>query len=132
LALPNGSHTFTIRATDGMDSSVRTYTFTKLVNSFTIQNTTPLQSTNMPTRIMMVVTRVIPSAATFKVEVCNNGYDTSPTWEDATSTVVSGRVYQFTNKTKTATKWGVKYRITVNRNGATGACYISAIGGNFE
>lgn len=132
LALPNGSHTFTIRATDGMDSSVRTYTFTKLVNSFTIQNTTPLQSTNMPTRIMMVVTRVIPSAATFKVEVCNNGYDSTPTWEDATTKVLSGLVYQFTNTTKTASNWGVKYRITVNRNGATGACYISAIGGNFE
>ena len=34
LALPNGSHTLTIRATDGIDSAVRTYTFTKLVGEF--------------------------------------------------------------------------------------------------
>lgn len=132
LTLPNGSHTLTIRATDGIDSSVRNITFTKLVDSFTIEKSMPLQSTNMPTRIMMVVTRVIPSTATFKVEVCNNGYDASPTWENATDAVQSGLVHVFTNKSKTATQWGVNFRVTVERNGATGACYVSAIGGNFE
>ena len=132
LALPNGSHTLTIRATDGIDSSVRTYTFTKLVNTFTIQNSTPWVSSTMPSRIMLVITRNIPSESTFKVEVCNNGYDTSPAWEDCTDAVKSGLVHVFTNKVKTAGNWGVKVRVTVNRNGATGACYISAIGGNFE
>ena len=132
LALPNGSHTLTIRATDGIDSSVRTYTFTKLVNSFTIRNATPWASATMPTRIMLVVTRNLPSGATFKVEVCNNGFDTNPTWEDATDAVRSGLVHVFANKAKTAGQWGVLIRVTVARNGATGACYVSAIGGNFE
>jgi hypothetical protein len=81
---------------------------------------------------MLVVTRNIPPTATFKVEVCNNGYDTSPTWEDCTDAVKSGLVHVFTNKTKTASNWGVLVRVTVARNGATGACYVSAIGGNFE
>ena len=136
LALSNGSHTLTIHATDGIDTTVRTYTFTKLVNSFTIRNSTPWVSTTepatMPSRIMLVVTRNLPSEATFKVEVCNNGYDASPTWEDATDAVKSGLVHVFTNKTKTASNWGVLIKVTVERNGATGACYISAIGGNFE
>jgi hypothetical protein len=132
LALPNGSHTLTIRATDGIDTSVRTYTFTKLVNTLKIQNATPWVSSTMPSRIMLVVTRNIPSAATFKVEVCNNGYDASPTWEDCTDAVRSGLVHVFSNTKKTATNWGVLVRVTVARNGATGACYISAIGGNFE
>lgn len=132
LALPNGSHTLTIRATDGIDSTVRTYTFTKLVESFTIQNSTPWVSSTMPSRIMLVITRNIPSTATFKVEVCNNGYDASPTWEDCTDAVKSGLVHVFANTTKTATNWGVVIRVTVERNGATGACYVSAIGGNFE
>lgn len=132
LALANGSHTLTIRATDGIDSTVRTYTFTKLVNSFKIQNATPWTSTTMPSRIMVVITRNLPSEATFKVEVCNNGYDASPKWEDATDAVKSGLIHVFTNKTKTASNWGVLVRVTVERNGATGACYISAIGGNFE
>jgi hypothetical protein len=132
LALPNGSHTLTIRATDGIDTAVRTYTFTKLVDSFTIRNSTPWTSSTMPTRIMLVVTRNIPTTATFKVEVCNNGYDASPKWEDCTDAVKSGLVHVFNNKSKSATNWGVLVRVTVARNGATGACYVSAIGGNFE
>ena len=132
LALPNGSHTLTISATDGIDTTVRTIVFTKLVDTFKIQNTTPWVSSTMPSRIMLVVTRNIPSTATFKVEVCNNGYDTYPTWEDATDAVRSGLVHVFANKIKTAGSWGVLIRVTVERNGATGACYVSAIGGNFE
>ena len=132
LALPNGSHTLTISATDGVDTIVRTITFTKLVETLVIRNSTPWQTSTMPTRIMLVVTRNIPSGATFKVEVCNNGYDESPTWEDATAAVVSGLVHVFSNATKTAASWGVLVRVTVARNGAAGACYVSAIGGNFE
>lgn len=132
LALANGSHTLTIRATDGIDTAVRTYTFTKLVNTLKIQNSTPWDSSTMPSRIMLVITRNLPSTSTFKVEVANNGYDASPTWEDCTDKVRSGLVHVFANTTKTAGKWGVLFRVTVDRNGATGACYISAIGGNFE
>ena len=132
LALANGSHTLTISATDGINTTVRRYTFTKLVDNFTIENTTVLSASEMPSRIMLVITKNVPSDANFKVEVCNNGYDTSPTWEDATDAIVSGVAYSFRNKTKTATNWGVKFRVTVERNGSTGACYISAIGGNFE
>lgn len=132
LALPNGSHTLTISATDGIDTTVRTIVFTKLVDKFSIQNSTPWVSSTMPSRIMLVVTRNVPSTATFKVEVCNNGYDASPTWEDTTDAVVSGLVHVFSNTSKTAADWGVLVKVTVERNGATGACYISAIGGNFE
>ena len=132
LALSNGSHTLKISATDGIDTTIRTYTFTKLVNTLKIQNATPWAASTMPSRIMLVITRNIPSTATFKVEVCNNGYDSSPTWEDATAPVKSGLVHVFTNTTKTASNWGVRVRVTVDRNGSTGACYVSAIGGNFE
>jgi hypothetical protein len=132
LALSNGSHTLTISATDGIDTSVRTYTFIKLVDKFTIQNATPWAATDRPSRIMLVITRNIPSTATFKVEVCNNGYDDDPMWEDVTAAVKSGLVHTFYNGINSAGKWGVLVRVTVERNGATGACYVSAIGGNFE
>ena len=132
LALANGNHTLTITVTDGIDTSVRTYTFIKSVNSFTIQNNTPMAASTMPTRIKVSVTKTLPPEATFKIEVCNNGYDSSPTWEDATSSMNSGLVYLFSNKTKTATNWGVRIRVTVNRNGGSGECYVSSIGGNFE
>ena len=133
LALSNGSHTLTIRATDGIDSVVRTHTFTKLVESFTISNATPWYSNSRPNRILIIVSRNIPAGATFKVEVCNNANDDFPKWEDATNAVLRGLIHPFSNYTVTAGNgWGVKIRVTVNRNGATGACYVSAIGGNFE
>lgn len=132
LMLANGNHTLTITATDGVDSSVRTYSFTKSVNSFTIQNSTPMAASTRPTRIKVIVNKTIPAEATFKVEVCNNGYDSSPAWEDATASMNSGLVHLFSNTTKTATNWGVRIRVTVNRNGGSGACYVSSIGGNFE
>lgn len=132
VKLANGNHTLTITATDGVDTSVRTLTFVKSVSSFTIQNNTPMVASTMPTRIKVSVTKTIPPGATFKIEVCNNGYDSSPTWEDATPSMNSGLVYLFSNKTKTATNWGVRIRVTVKRNGGSGECYVSSIGGNFE
>lgn len=133
LALANGTHSMTITATDIYgDSAVRTYTFTKSVASLSIQNTTPMLSSSKPVRIALVVTRNIPAEAEFKVEVCNNGFDASPTWEDCTASVKSSNPYVFTNSSKTADNWGVVVRVTVNRNGGEGACYISSIGGNFE
>lgn len=133
LTLPNGSHTFTITATDGIDTTVRTYVFTKLVEGFTIQNSTPWVTSTRPSRIMLVITRNIPSGAKFKVEVCNNGCDSEPTWEDCTDAVTSGLVHVFANQeAQDLTLWGVLVRVTVERNGAAGACYVSAIGGNFE
>ena len=132
LVLANGNHTMTITATDGVDSSTRTYTFTKSVGSFTIQNSTPMMASTQPTRIKISVNKTLPPEATFKVEVCNNGYDSTPTWENATSSVTGNLVHLFSNTTKTATNWGVMIRVTVNRNGGSGACYVSSIGGNFE
>lgn len=132
VTLANGNHTLTITATDGIDTSVRTYTFTKSVNSFTIANAAAIVSSTRPTRIKINVTKNIPPEATFKVEVCNNAYDSVATWEDATSSVNGGLVHVFTNTTKTSTNWSVRIRVTVNRNGGSGECYVSSIGGNFE
>ena len=132
LKLSNGSHTMTITATDSRGgTSVRTYTFVKSVSSLSI-TTTPMIASSMPTRISLNVTKNIPVEAIFKVEVCNNGYDAEPTWEDATSAVETSQVHVFTNTSKTADAWAVILKITVDRNGGEGACYISAIGGNFE
>lgn len=133
LQLSNGSHTMKIKANDGSNSTtVRTYTFTKSVNGFTIQNTSPYTSDTRPTRIKITVTRSIPAESDFKVYVCNNGFDTSPTWEDATTSVTGGLVHVFENTTKTGTAWGVIIKVVVTRGEGEGACYVSQIGGNFE
>ena len=68
-----------------------------------------------------------------KVEVCNNGFDPNPTWEDATTMVVLNRPHLFTNTSKTASKWGIKIRITVTKNqGYDGEVAIFGFGGAYE
>ena len=131
LSLANGSHTMRITATDGLDSSTRTYTFVKSVKTLTIV-TNVMPASVMPTRIKVVVNRNIPPEANLLIMVCNNGFDSSPTWENATESMNNGLIHLFSNTTKTASQWGVKIRVVVNRNGGEGACYVSSIGGNFE
>ena len=131
LALTNGQHTISITANDGLLTNTMELTFTKSVSSLSYTSL-PMQSSKMPTRIKVNVDREIPTTAIFKVEVCNNGNDITPTWEDMTSFVKSGLAYVFTNTTTTSSVWAVRIRVTVDRNGSSGACYISGIGGNFE
>ena len=128
LTLSNGVHTLKITATDGFDTVTRTYTFTKSVKFLVAQRSTPIESSTMPAHIIATVVKNIPDGATMVVAVCNNGFDAKPTWE----TVTPGEIHKFNNTSKTASKWGVNVRVTVNRNGTSGACYITEIGGNFK
>lgn len=132
ITLNNGRHSVKIEATDSQGASAtRTYTFIKSVTKMTFMNKVPYASTNMPGRAKIYVNRQIPTNAIFKVYACNNAFDTNPTWEDVTSSVTYNLVYMFTNKTKTATDWGVKIKVVVDRNNTAGECYISEVGGNF-
>lgn len=131
--LANGIHTIDIVATDGIDEVTRTYTFTKSVTKLVVQRSTPILCDTEPKSIIITVVKVIPQEATFKVEVCRNGFDTSPWWEDITSKVLSGKIHEFdTDHKKNTTNWGINVRVTIDRNGGAGACYIKEIGGNWE
>ena len=133
VKLSNGSHALTITATDNYGGAVtRTYTFSKNETEIEIILETPLPADAMITKAIMSVTRQIPAGAEFTVEACNNGNDASPTWEDVTQAVNSGSKFFFSNETKTAESWGFNFRIKVKRNGASGDCFISSVGGNFE
>lgn len=132
LKLANGIHTIKVVATDGFATDTRVITFTKTVNKLVVQRTTPIEASTKPTRLIATVVKTIPTGATFKAEACNNGFDASPVWEDITSEVLSGFVHVFSNTICTAGKWGVNIKVTIDRNGKDGACFISEIGGNFE
>lgn len=132
ITLNNGRHSVKIEATDSQGASAtRTYTFIKSVTKMTFMNKVPYASTNMPGRAKIYVNRQIPTNAIFKVYACNNAFDANPTWEDVTSSVTNNLVFMFTNKTKTASDWGVKIKVVVDRNNTAGECYISEVGGNF-
>ena len=129
----NGSHMLTITATDSMGlTSTRTQTFTKNVASCTFATTSALPADAMPDRCVVNVQGAFPAGCSLKVEICNNGNDASPTWEDITQNALNNQKYFFTNKTKTASAWGVKIRATLSRGTGSGECYISSIGGNYQ
>ena len=131
--LANGSHTLTITATDNYGgTATRTFTFSKSVTEIEFTLSTPLPADAAVSKAIMNVARQIPVGAEFSVEVCNNAFDASPAWEDVTNAVVSGNKFFLENATKTATNWGFNIRVRVKRKSATGECYISGMGGNFE
>ena len=133
VKLSNGAHTLEITANDGTGgTATRTYTFSKNVSEIEFQLATPLATDDAVTKAIMSVARQIPAGAEFAVEACNNGNDDAPTWEDVTQAVNSGSKFFFSNTTKTAAEWGFNFRIKVKRNGASGDCFISSVGGNFE
>lgn len=133
VKLLNGSHTMTITASDNYGgTTTRTYTFTKNETQIELTLATPLPADDLVTKAIMSVTRQIPAGATFTVEVCNNGNDASPTWEDVTNAVLGSSKFFLSNTTKTAAAWGFNFRIKINRNSATGDCFIVSAGGNFE
>ena len=133
VKLANGSHTLTIAAADNVGgTATRTYTFTKNETEIELTLAEPLSSDDAVTKAIMSVTREIPMGAAFSVEVCNNAFDESPTWQDVTQAVTSGSKFFLSNTVKTAENWGFNLRIKVKRNGATGDCFIVSAGGNFE
>ncbi len=133
VKLANGSHTLTITAADSSGGTTeRTFTFTKNETEIELTLAEPLPSDDAVTKAIMSVTREIPAGATFTVEVCNNGFDDSPTWEDVTQAVTSGSKFFLNNTEKAAENWGFNLRIKVQRNKAVGDCYIVSAGGNFE
>ena len=127
-----GNHTITITVDDGKGaSSTRTYTFTKTDDRIIVRGKNPIQ-TSLPAGDVVVSGIVkLAAGATIKVEVCNNGFDASPTWEDATAAFLSKEAFKFTNAAKTASNWGVNFCVTLLKNNAAEKSYIEALGINF-
>lgn len=132
LKLLNGSHTITIKATDARDASVALrLTFTKAVTSVEFEQTVAMTADEMPTKALVNIQGNFPAGCTLTVEICNNGNDATPTWENITTKALNSQKHFFTNTTKTAASWGVKVRAKLLRGSATETCYIQSIGGNF-
>lgn len=133
LTCGKNTNTIEISASDvNGGTSYKYITFTRQVNKVQITTKNPIETDAAATKIM-----VSPDwdkvGCTGKVEVCNNGFDASPTWEDMTTMAALNRPYVFTNKTKTANKWGIKIRLTLTKNeGYTGEVAIYGFGGAFE
>ncbi len=133
LKLNPGKHTLKILATDKKSPKVvRLINFTRKPKRLVVMSAKPIETDAAAKKFYFNPVWKIAVGAEGKIEICNNGFDKNPTWEDATSTVKIGKTYNFTNKTKKANKWGIAVKMTINKNNATALSYIATAGGAFE
>ena len=133
LTLTNGAHQLRVEAVDGnFATSVRVWNFSKSEKVIEFQLAAPEETDARASKILITPTWKT-EGATVLVEACNNAFDEVPTWEDITAMVFLNRVFNFTNTTKTADKWGVNVRFKLVKNeGHDGEISVSGFGGAFE
>ena len=133
LTLTNGAHQLRVEAVDGnFATSVRVWNFSKDEKVIEFQLAAPEETDARASKILITPTWKT-EGSTVLVEACNNAFDEVPTWEDITAMVFLNRVYNFTNTTKTADKWGVNVRFKLVKNeGYDGEVSVSGFGGAFE
>ena len=129
--ITNGNHTLTIYVTDGKATTTKTFTFTKAVTAASITLAQPMEADAQITLCAITVGGLIPADAVFKVEVTNNGKDSSPVWEDATTEARNGRNHLFTNQTA-ANGFAFNFRVTAERGASGESGYIASIQGGFQ
>ena len=129
----NGSHEIKIVAQDSEGGvGEKIFTFSKNETEILMELKEPLPADDMITKTIISIVKTVPEGAIVKIEVCNNAFDANPAWEDVTTTVErNGKIF-FANETKTAENWGYNIRVSIKRNGTSGECFISSIGGNYE
>ena len=129
--ITNGSHTMTVTVTDGKATVTKKFTFTKAVTAANITLAQPMEADAQITLCAISVGGLIPADAVFKVEVTNNGKDSSPVWEDATTEARNGRNHLFTNQTA-ANGFAFNFRVTAERGASGESGYIASIQGGFQ
>lgn len=129
--ITNGSHTMTVTVTDGKATVTKTFTFMKAVTAASITLAKPMEADAQITLCAITVGGLIPADAVFKVEVTNNGKDSSPVWEDATTEARNGRNHLFTNQTA-AKGFAFNFRVTAERGASGESGYIASIQGGFQ
>lgn len=133
IKLEPGKHTFKIVAVDAQGSkSERIITFSRDVQTLIMMLKEPFATDVQSKRVLVAPGWDVAKGAECRVEVCNNGFDRNPTWEDATAMTELNKAYVFQNDRKTATKWGVNIRLMIERKAAKTNSYITGIGGAFE
>lgn len=122
--LTNGNHTLYILAQNvNGGQGTRTYTFSKLYNHLAFR--TEADETDEAAKSVLLSLAYVGAGIT--VEVCNNAFDTTPTWEDMTTEALAHRSYEFINDTKTAAKWGVQFKITITKSNTIKDVQCSAL-----
>jgi hypothetical protein len=108
----------------GSGSPVYTSVYAVSIGSTLEFDTLPITRTTKPSIVVAYLDKTMPADATLQMYACNNANDATPTWEPITE----GESHQFTNKTKTATNWGVSVKTNIAAGATAGEISVSAVG----
>lgn len=108
----------------GSGSPVYTSVYAISIGSTLEFDTLPITRTTKPSIVVAYLDKTMPADATLQMYACNNANDATPTWEPITE----GESHQFTNKTKTATNWGVSVKTNIAAGATAGEISVSAVG----
>ena len=136
-SLPIGTYFWRVMAHDGHNfTSYRTVEL-KVGNKIVIRLKNPIETSAPVKSLMTVIFKnlardgQVPSS--IKMFACNNAFDTSPTWEDASVSIQqTGLAHAFLNNAKTASKWGLNIRVEVFANDSLGQISVEGFGFTFN
>lgn len=127
----NGRHTIEIIANDGKDSTSFTFTFTKKVTEADITLKRALAVEGDISVAVLKIEGSIPKDAIITVLVTNNGKDSNPVWQDATTQVLNNKNIIFTNK-ENINGAAFNFKISIKRGASDEGGYITSINGAFQ
>lgn len=127
----NGEHTLEIIANDGKTSTSFTFTFTKKVTETDITLKEALAVEGDISVAVLKIEGSIPKDAIITVLVTNNGKDSNPVWQDATTQVLNNKNIIFTNK-ENINGAAFNFKISIKRGASDEGGYITSINGAFQ
>lgn len=133
LTMANGEHKLKVVATDGKNTTTRTYTFTKAVYTLTAEFETPFSSSTEMYLAMEEMTAEVPNGAEMWIYVTNNGYDGDETvWQDVTSEVLGHDKIYIPNTRCISGTWGYNVKIIIKRGTAKGSVWLESCSGHYR
>ena len=127
----NGKHTLKIIANDGKASTSFTFTFTKKVTEADITLKEALAVEGDISLAVLKIEGSIPKDAILTVLVTNNGKDSNPVWQDATTQVLNNNNIIFTNK-ENINGAAFNFKVSIKRGASDEGGYITSINGAFQ
>lgn len=125
----DSSQFFRILSTDRVGSGQTTATqpIPIHVGEFLVIQTMPKPLGYQPVEIAVRVKENRDGKTEGRFWVTNNGFDDFPIWEEATEQLKKGNSYVFTNKTKTAERWGYAVKYQIAAGASTGEIAVALI-----
>ena len=127
----NGKHTLEIIANDGKESTSFIFTFTKKVTEADITLKEALAVEGDISVAILKIEGSIPKDAIITVLVTNNGKDSNPVWQNATTQVLNNKNIVFTNK-ENVNGSAFNFKINIKRGASDEGGYITSINGAFQ